>query len=237
MVPGSASPSEPPDGGGSVPRQRWRLVLARSADAPRLAGRELAEAWEGTLEASGLPVHRGGRPRARVAFGAPLQMGIEAEAELADIVLTEFVPTWFVREALADRLPEGWRLVDLYDVWLNRPALAGQVVAADYRIDLGEADASTIDAAVAAFLRAPRLPRERLKGSATVTYDLRPLVGDVAIVDEGPPLMIRARTRFHAELGSGRPEEVVAALSDLAGAPMPIASIVRERVLLTDDLA
>ena len=61
-------------------------------------------------QASGLPVHRGGRARARVAFGAPLQMGIAAEAELADIVLTEFVPTWSVREALSDRLPEGFAL-------------------------------------------------------------------------------------------------------------------------------
>ena len=57
------------------PRQRWRLTLARGPDAPRLAGRELNEAWEAALEAAGLPLARGGggsKPKAPVAFAAPL---------------------------------------------------------------------------------------------------------------------------------------------------------------------
>src|SRR3954468_16231944 len=123
-------------------RQRWRLVLSRSADAPDLGGRELADAWEAALEASGLAAFLpAGRARARVAFAAPISAGLVAEAELADIVLTAFEPTWRVRSALEAVLPDGWRLVDLYDVWLGAPALAGQIVAADYRIALtgGEA--------------------------------------------------------------------------------------------------
>ena len=149
-------------------------------------------------------VRPAGRARARVAFGAPLSAGLVAEAELADIVLTEFEPTWRVREALADRLPDGWRLVDLYDVWLGAPALAGQVVAADYRIDVSGADAADVARAAAALLAAGRLPRERQKGTTTVTYDLRPLVVDVEVVAAGPPAVIRARTRFHPELGTGQ---------------------------------
>lgn len=228
----------PDDAAGLAPRQRWRLVLARSAEAPRLAGRELADAWESALEGSGLPLHRpAGRTRARVAFGAPLPVDIAAEGELADIVLTEFVPTWLVRQALSDRLPDGWRLVDLYDVWLNRSPLAGQVAAADYRIDLGDADAGSIAVAAESLLAAAHLPRERPKRAATLTYDLRPLVANVAVLDPGPPLLVRARTRFHPELGTGRPEEVVAALAALAGTPLAIGSIIRERVLLADELA
>ena len=151
------------------PRQRWRLTLARSADAPRLAGRELADAWEGPLEASGLPVHRPlGRARARVAFGAPLSMGIAAERELADIVLTEVCPVWRVREAIAGRCPEGWRLVDLYDVWLGGPPLAGQVVAADYGIEVGGSDPAAVADAAAALLHARTIHRERAKGNGIV---------------------------------------------------------------------
>ena len=45
-----------------------------------------------------------------------------------------------VRDRIGAGLPEGWRLVDVYDVWLGAPALAGQVAAADYRITLGAAD-------------------------------------------------------------------------------------------------
>jgi len=47
---------------------------------------------------------------------------------------------------------------------------------------------------------------------------------------------VRTRTRFHPELGTGRPEEVLAALADAAGRPLEAATIVRERLLLIDDL-
>src|SRR6478752_4637379 len=115
-----AAPAETPDPGAPaavlpppVPapaRQRWRLVLARSAEASDLGGRELADAWESALEASGLPAFvPAGRARARVAFGAPLSAGLVAEAELADIVLTELEPTWRVRAALDGLLPDGRR--------------------------------------------------------------------------------------------------------------------------------
>ncbi len=218
------------------PRQRWRLTLARSADAPRLAGRELADAWEGTLEASGLPVHRPlGRARARVAFGAPLSMGIAAECELADIVLTEVCPAWRVREAVAGRCPEGWRLVDLYDVWLGGPPLAGQVVAADYRIEIGGSDPAAVADAAAALMRAPAIRRERAKGNGVVVYDLRPLLLRVGMGQAGPPLVVQARTRFHPALGTGRPEEVVAALGDLLGTPLTTGAVVRERLVVSDE--
>ena len=214
-------------------RQRWRLVLARSADAPDLGGRELADTWESALEASGLPAFvPAGRARARVAFGAPLSAGLVAEAELADIFLTEFEPTWRVRESLAGQMPVGWRLVDLYDVWLGAPPLAGQVVAADYRIEVAGAEAAGIARAAAALLAADRLPRERQKGSTTVAYDLRPLLSDVAVVAPGPPVVIRARTRFDPELGTGRPAEVVAALGDVIGTPLTLERLVREALVL-----
>lgn len=221
----------------AVPRQRWRLVLARDVRPAGLIGRELSDAWEAAVEGSALPLHRAaGRARARIAFGAAVPAGIALERELADIVLTETVPGWRVREALHGRLPEGWRLIDLYDVWLGAPALAGQVAAADYRIDLGDAEADVVRRAAGALLAAERLPRERLKGGAAVAYDLRPLVIDVSIVEAGPPLTLRVRTRFHPVLGTGRPEEVVAALRDLGRVPLDIRALVRERIILADEL-
>lgn len=232
-MPEEVAPTPPPP---PPARQRWRLVLARSAAAPDLGGRELADTWEAALEATGLPAFvPAGRARARVAFGAPLSAGLIAEAELADIVLTEFEPTWRVRECMEDRLPQGWRLVDLYDVWLGAPALAGQIVAAYYRIEVTGAAAADVARAAAALLAADRLPRERQKGAATVTYDLRPLVDDLEVIAAGPPVVVRTRTRFHPELGTGRPAEVVAALGDAARAELVVESVVRERLILAGD--
>lgn len=220
------------------PRQRWRLVVARAADAPDVGQREVAEAWTAALEASGLSLAgaEGARSRARLSFGAPLPVGMVAERELIDIVLVERWPVWRVRDAVAGHLPEGWRLVDLFDVWLAGPPLAGQVVAADYRIDLeGSPDAVILERAVGEMLAADVLPRERRKGERTVAYDLRPLLIDLA-TEPGSPPTVRTRTRFHPELGTGRPEEVLAALADRAGTTLTARSIVRERLVLAEDL-
>ena len=94
--------------------------------------------WTAALQAAGLPLAGadGARSRSRLSFGAPLPIGMVAERELIDVVLVERWPVWRVRDALQAHLPPGWRLVDLFDVWLAGPPLAGQVVAADYRIEL-----------------------------------------------------------------------------------------------------
>lgn len=220
------------------PRQRWRLTLRRAAEAPPLSQRELAEAWDLAIAASGLPIFVGdpARPKARVVFGAPLTVGMASDGELLEIVLTERLPAWQVREALQPRLPAGWTLVDLADVWLGGPALAGRVAAADYRIVLaGEPSADDLARAAHAVLAARTLPRERAKGDTLVRYDLRPLLADIQVVDSGPPVAIGIRTRFHPELGTGRPEEVVMALSDELAVPLTVDSIRRERLILADE--
>lgn len=171
-----------------------------------------------------------------MAFGAPIPARLAVERELADIVLTQVLPIWQVREGLEGRSPDGWRLVDLHEVWLAGPALARQVVAADYRIELGDADPEALAAAATALLAAEALPRERAKGASTVGYDLRPLLIDIAVATPGPPLTVRTRTRFHPVLGTGRPEEVMAALSDVVETPLVVGSVVRERLILLEDL-
>jgi radical SAM-linked protein len=218
-------------------RQRWRLVLARAAGAPPLGGRELIDAWEQALGETGLPLYRpAGRSRARFSLGAPLPIGMAAERELADIVLTEVVSVWRVREALSGRLPDGWKLVELFDVWLGSPALAGRVTGAGYQVIVeGAADAGSLAGAAARLLEERQLPRTRLKGGLSVAYDLRPLLIDVVVIAPGPPPVLRIRTRIHQELGTGRPEEVVAALVDQLGSALVIASITRERLILVDD--
>jgi radical SAM-linked protein len=176
----------------------------------------------------------------RLAFAAPLPVGVAGEAELIDLSLTERLPTWHVREALDGRLPAGWSLVDLYDVWPAGPALPGRVVAADYRFELaGPIDSAAVAEAVRRTLEAQELPRERVKGGGTVRYDLRPLIADVSVIPEAAgdsPVVVRARTRFDPELGTGRPDEVLAALCDAAGRPIEAKAIVRERLILVDDL-
>ncbi len=225
------------------PRQRWRLTFARAAatDSETPVGREYIALWETALADSGLPVATTDAGRFRFALGAPLPARTEGRAELADLWLTARVPAWRVRGALDPVLPSGHDLVAVEDVWLGAPALAGRVAAADYAVTIGgSVDLGAITAAADRLLAADQLMRERAKGGGVKTYDLRPLLLSIetsdAARDRDEAVLVRVRTRIHPELGSGRPEEVIAALAEDLGVPLEPIETIRERLVLVDDL-
>jgi Uncharacterized protein conserved in bacteria (DUF2344) len=236
-------------------------VLARAALDPDLAGRSQQAAWEAALAASGLPVAGldGPRGRPRLAAAAPLGATIPGEAELLDVWLTERLPRWRVRDALLATLPADHVLVDVYDVWLGEAPLPGRVSASVYRAVLeAVVDAAAVRLAAAALLAEPALPRERRKGETTVAYDLRPFIVAIDVEDaivsqegvaptgsdaafvprngvvegERGAITVRMTLRHDPERGVGRPDELLAALSERAGAPLVARSLVRERLVL-----
>jgi radical SAM-linked protein len=231
------------------PKQRWRLIFSRGRDAPRVTHRELVDAWLSRLEASGLPLPRieGSRPRPPVTFAAPLPVGMSVERDLADLLLAARLPVADVRPVVDASMVEGLRLLEVHDVWLGMPPLAGSVAAADYRVIVRPPDATAIAdlrRAAERFLASDALPRNRPRGTSTVTYDLRPLVADVSVdateddaATAAQTAIVRTRTRFHPERGAGRPEEVVAQLAEFTGVTLEIDSIVRERIILHGDEA
>jgi radical SAM-linked protein len=217
--------------------------------------RELADGWLAALAASGLPLPHaeGSRPRSPLSFAAPLPIGVPAERELADLLLAERMPIGDVRELLVPTLPESVELTGLHDVWLGAAPLPASLAAADYRVRLAS-DVSAIDLTLAAaeLLAAETLPRQRARGGSQVSYDLRPLVDAVKVQ---PPLpdapdpraaeandpapaeaVLLIRTLFDSARGMGRPEEVVAALADVLGRGIEMGGVVRERLLLVDEL-
>jgi hypothetical protein len=204
--------------------------------------------------ASGLPLAGldGPRGRPRFAPAAPLAATIPGEGELLDVWLTERLPRWRVRDALQATLPPGHTLVDVYDVWLGEDPLPGRVAASVYRAVLEPAegraqgpvaDAAALRVAAAALLAEPALPRERPKGETMVSYDLRPFIDAIDVDEPGPAaagetraevpgITIRMTLRHDPERGVGRPDELLAALSERAGIAFAVRSLVRERLVL-----
>lgn len=211
--------------------QRWRIVFRRVAGSDAVAQRDVTEAWQAGLEASGLPDRR-------LVIGAPLPAGMTAERELADLWLSSRLSVADVRPAVAGSLPPGLELVDLYDVWVGEPALPGRVIASDYRICLGaDVDQDVLESGARTLMASSSLPRERVKGERRIAYDLRPLVGRIGpFAARDGATHVDVRVLHLTDQGVGRPEEVVAALADAAGRPLTIASIVRTAVVLADEL-
>ena len=249
---GAPAATEPTPASAPIPaaeaRQRWRITFCRDLrpGGQGLVGRDYLVAWEDALDRSALPIAETAAGRRRFSLAAPLPASSAAEAELAELWLTSRLPAWRIREALTPPLPADHRITDLEDVWMGAPALAGRIAAADYRVTLaGDVDERLVAAAIERLLDARSIPRERAKGGTVKAYDLRPLVmsirvdregGDGATDDRSGNVVVRLRTRIHPELGSGRPEEVLAALADELGAPLAPIETVRERLVLADDL-
>jgi radical SAM-linked protein len=222
-----------PDGSPDEPRQRWRIVFARDAATTGPRSDDMA-AWTDALGRSGLPVaySLGKTPRPRLSIAAPLPNGVSAEAELADLVLTERLTAMGARARLAGHLPAGHRLVDLFDVWLGAPALTAQLAAADYRVSVLGATTTELGVSCATLLCAGALERTRPKGDGrTVTYDLRPLIVDLSATESGS---LRMRLRHAQDGPAGRPEEVVLALGETLDRPLELGPTVRERLLTVD---
>ena len=122
---------------------------------------------------------------------------------------------WRVREALAARIPGGLAARRPARRVAGRAATGrsgrrGRLPGHPGRSDAGRGPAR---GGARAPGRAPASTPARAKGDDSVEYDLRPLLIDIR-VDRGPAVAMSMRTRFHPELGTGRPEEVVAALGD-----------------------
>lgn len=217
-------------------RQRWRLVVARPPGTE--TQRDVERAWEAAVRASGLPwAPTVGRPDApRIAFAAPLPIGVAGDAELVDLFLAERLPIYAVRESLERVLPLRDRLLDLFDVWLGEPGLPSVVIGADYRVDLAAPDPARVADAVARFLAAGAVAIERRKGDRVRTVDLRRLVDDLRLEPGGERrLALCMRLRHDPDLGNGRPEDVLSALEELGGVGIKAIGTVRERLRLARD--
>lgn len=218
----------------SEARQRWRVVVRRGAAARSLTHRDIESAWESGLARAGVPValSGGARPRPRLVFGAPVPVGLTAEREPLDLFLAERLTIADLRARLVAALPPGHELVELHDVWVGAPSIAGLVVAADYRAEL-DADADDVDRATRSLLAADRLDRPGRKGDASRSYDLRPLIVDLAVSAAEPVgAVVRMRLRHQSEAGTGRPDEVILAVEQELGSAIAVLSMVRERLVL-----
>ena len=207
-------------------RQRWRLVFARGEEARYLSHLDAVRLWERAFRRGDVPVARseGFSPRPKLIFAAPLQLGMLAEHELADLFLSERLTAPEMRDRLAAGMPRGYAVVDLHDVWIGDPALAPLLAAADYRMTLLNVEQTRLEAAAGRLLAAEQLPRERHKEARTIPYDLRPLLLELragpadpeALPPDADPAQaagVWMRLRHSQDRGSGRVEEVVAALA------------------------
>jgi radical SAM-linked protein len=148
-----------------------------------------------------------------MSLAAPLALGVTSGAELMDIVLAGFVSPHAFTDSVGRQLPRGIAIDGVFNTALLMPALQSQLRFAEYTVALStDQTRPDIEAAIAGLLKKDSLPWQHQRDTGPHKYDLRALVDDLWLIDwsEGA-CRIGMRLRCDTS-GSGRPEQVAAAL-------------------------
>jgi len=207
--------------------QRLRITFTRGEDLKYITHLDLMRFWERALRRAEIPVaySEGFSPHPQIALAAPLPVGTTSDAELMDVFLDRPMPPAAVIRAAGGQLPPAIEIRSVEEVGLALPSLQAEVRFAEYDVDVpaepdGPSGLADARAAVERFLAAETVPWEHKRESETRSYDIRALVDTITAV-EAEPGVVRLRMRLRNDnSGSGRADQVVAALG--LGAPVRI---------------
>lgn len=210
-------------------KQRWRITFSKT-EAMRYTGHlDLILTWERTFRRSGLPLSysEGYSPRPIINLAAPLPLGYTSCGELGDFWLSEIISKTDFEKALRKALPPGLDLKHCTEIPdLHGDKLPNLVQSATYSIKIADqiTDLTTL---VSKLLTRQQIIRTR-KGK---TYDLRPLIIDLAAVNPPESGFTTLKTTLKLLPGAtGRPDELLLEL----GIKVHKAHICRERIFLKD---
>ena len=195
--------------------QRLRIRFCRGEEIKFISHLDIIRLWQRVLNRAGITLaySEGFNPHPRMSLAAPLALGVTSEAELMDVVLADWVSPHSFTAAIGRQLPPGIEIQQVYNIPLTMPSLQSQVRYAEYRVELetarGQGDA---ESAMASLLSLKQLPWQHQRDTGPRHYDLRALIDDLWLVDGGNGYCtIGMRLRCDSS-GSGRPEQVAAAL-------------------------
>ena len=184
---------------------RLRVTYGKVGPLRFLGHLEVCRALERGVRRARLPIAygQGFNPKARLAFGPALPVGVAGEREYVDLKLDDYVAPAEAAAALEDALPKGLPVSGAAYVKADAPSLAADTAVVVYLVELaglGEDALPALEEGLARFADLTTLDVERRGGVRT--YDLgraiyrRPKLTDVdgtpalelwlAMVDQAP---------------------------------------------------
>ena len=196
--------------------ERLRIRYRLTQPACEMNNRDQLSAWEAALKEAGLVIaySEGKRPTAQMSVATLLPLGVTSDCELLDVFLAERREPREAHEDLRRALPEGIEVLSVEEVGVNAPSLQSLVTWAEFEAVV-PADGVTlaeVEARIERFLAAESWPAEYRREMKVREYDLRPLVGSLAVASgqEGA-LILKMRLRAGQE-NTARADQVLLAL-------------------------
>ncbi len=211
--------------------QRLRIRFGRGEEVKFISHLDIIRLWQRAFTRAGiiLAYSEGFNPHPRISLAAPLALGVTSESELMDISLAEWISPHSFTTAVSRQLPTGIGLLQVYQIPAIMPSLQSQVRHAEYTVAIATSRGQDeIAEAMASLLAREHLPWQHMRDTGPHRYDLRALIDDLWLIKWHAGYCEMGMSLRCDSTGSGRPEQVTAAL-DFEDHPQ---SIHRTRLIL-----
>ncbi|MFC2019602.1 TIGR03936 family radical SAM-associated protein [Chloroflexota bacterium] len=203
--------------------QRLRLRFSRGKEIRFISHLDIVRLWQRACHRAGIPLAytEGFSPHPRISLAAPLPLGVTSEAELMDIFSSKWITPHFFTAAVGRQLPPGIAILQANQIPPAMPSLQSQVGHAEYTVTIStDKEPLDLEQSISQLLSLEHLPWQHQRDTGTRNYDLRALIDDIWLIECQPPNgTIGMRLRCDSN-GSGRAEQVIAALG--LGRPVAI---------------
>jgi len=206
----------------------YRITFAVSRRARFLSHLETVDTLLSALRRGGydIALSQGMKPKPVISLALPRAVGVESEAELADVRLATDPDPSEVAERLARELPDGLDVIAVEEA-IGKPA-SSRLSAVSYRIEV--ADDLDWDAACDRFMAADEVTVTRsMLGKADKRVDVRMFCSSL----EHRPGRLLVELEL-SDRGTARPEEIANAVAAQVGATPDIERLVRTAIALRD---
>lgn len=195
--------------------QRLRIKFSRGPEIKFISHLDIVRLWQRTFYRAGIEIaySTGFSPHPRISLAAPLPLGVTSEAELMDVFVVRGVAPHFFVSAVNQQLPGGMNVDKVHPIAFDLPSLQSVISQAEYRVEVDTREGpGDVKKALEDLLALETLPWQHQRDTGPRQYDLRALINDLWIISRDPPSgVLGMRLRCDSN-GSGRPEQVAAAL-------------------------
>ena len=193
------------------------LTFSKGEGVRWLGHLDLMRAFERAIRRSGIGAahSEGFNPRIRLAFASALGLGVTGGEEPALLELSGEAPAEDVHRRLAEKLPQGIRLLSVRIVAPDeaRGLLQTYRLAdLELRLTAGDYTVHDVNQACARLLERPSVEVVRMKERARKTVDIRPFIRALVAHAEDREIIVYATTHIGGD-GGVRPSEIAEALA------------------------
>ncbi|MGI6203998.1 MAG: TIGR03936 family radical SAM-associated protein [Anaerovoracaceae bacterium] len=201
---------------------RYRVTFSKGGYIRFTSHLDMIRLFERAFRRAGIELEysQGFNPHPKMVFAQPLPLGYSSEGEILEADTTEEYECRDLAARLDAEMPDGIVIKSMKEVEKTKKTAASTCRAADYRIEIEDADADLLDKTVKEMLSREHLTVEKKTKRGMRTLDIRPMIKSMEISESDDKIILL--TKLDAGSSSNlAPQVLLDAMSRLSKIDIP----------------